>query len=337
MLGSPPAATTEPAAAAAVAALRSGALVALPTETVYGLAADATDPVAVARIYALKGRPADHPLILHVASPGDIEPWVRDVPHWARQLTQAAWPGPLTVVLRRSDQVGDWVTGGQDTVAIRVPDHSLTRQILAQFGRAVAAPSANRFGQVSPTSADHVRRDLAGLLDDARDVVIDGGDCPVGVESTIVDCTGPAPVVLRPGRFSAADVSRMAGVGTAHSVPGAAARVAGSLASHYSPEARVHVVAAAATATMTASAAAAGLIATQDVPTPTGMVRLMAPVDSQDYARRLFWALREADSLRLEQVFAVPPSGDDGLAAAVRDRLHRAATPAPGASGHIRG
>ncbi len=318
--------------ASAVDALRSGALVVLPTETVYGLAADATDPAAVARIYAVKGRPADHPLILHVASPGDIDPWVKDVPPWAHQLTQAAWPGPLTLVLHRSDRVGDWVTGGQDTVAIRVPDHSLTQQILTRFGSAVAAPSANRFGHVSPTSAAHVQRDLAGLLDDGRDVVIDGGDCPVGVESTIVDCTGPAPVVLRPGRFSAADVSRMAGVATAQAVPASASRVSGSLASHYAPKARVHLVHEVPTV-----AAAAGLIATQDLPTPAGMVRLMAPADSRDYARRLYWALREADALRLAQVFAVPPQGDDGLAAAVRDRLRRAATPASGEAGHATG
>lgn len=306
--------------AAAVSALQRGGLVALPTETVYGLAADATDPVAVARIYAVKGRPADHPLILHVADVDHVAPWVRDVPAWAQQLMDQAWPGPLTVVLPRSDRVGDWVTGGQDTVAVRVPAHPVAHQILAAFGGAVAAPSANRFGQVSPTSAAHVRRDLAGLLAADTDVIVDGGECQVGVESTIVDATGPAPVILRPGRFSVADVAEMAGVEVAAAttpVP----RVSGSLVAHYSPRARVRVL----EAVPLAGTPGSGLIAAATVATPVGTVRLMAPDDSSDYARRLYWALREADALQLHTVFAVPPAGDDGLAYAIRDRLARAA------------
>lgn len=310
--------------AAAVAALERGDLVVLPTETVYGLAADATSPTAVARIYAVKGRPADHPLILHVATADDFAPWVRDVPEWAQQLAGRAWPGPLTLVLPRSDQVGDWVTGGQDTVAIRVPDHGVARAILTSFGRAVAAPSANRFGHVSPTSADHVRRDLAELLDPDRDVVVDGGDCQVGVESTIVDATGSAPVILRPGQFGTADIERMAGVAVT-ATRAAAPRVSGSLTSHYAP--RAHVVWGLPPSDHTT---ATGLIAPAVVPTPPGVVRLMAPSDTRDYARRLYWALREADALQIQTVFVLPPEGDDGLAHAVRDRLTRAAaTPQP--------
>lgn len=308
--------------ATAVAALRRGDLVVLPTETVYGLAADASSPTAVARIYAVKGRPADHPLILHVATADDLEPWVGEVPDWAHRLAGRAWPGPLTLVLPRSDQVGDWITGGQDTVAIRVPDHEVARAILTSFGRAVAAPSANRFGHVSPTSADHVRRDLAELLDPDRDVVVDGGDCQVGVESTIVDATGSAPVILRPGRFGSADIERMAGVAVT-ATPGSAPRVSGSLTSHYAPHARV-VWGPPPSGRTTAT----GLIAPAVVPTPPGVVRLMAPSDTRDYARRLYWALREADALRLQTVFVLPPEGDDGLAHAVRDRLTRAAAAA---------
>lgn len=304
--------------AQAAAALRDGNLVALPTETVYGLAADAGDPHAVARIYAVKGRPADHPLILHIASAADLGEWTRDVPDWVGRLVARAWPGPLTVVLRRSPRVGDWVTGGQDTVAVRVPDHPLTLAILRDFGGAVAAPSANRFGRVSPTSAGHVHRDLDGLLS-AGDLVIDGGECDVGVESTIVSAVGDAPVILRPGHFSAADVAQMSGRDVAARPPDHAPRVSGALLSHYAPRARVTVVEA------VPDDPGAGVIAPAGIDTPTGMVRLLAPADATDYARRLYWALREADALGLLTVHAVAPTGDGGAAAAVRDRLTRAA------------
>ncbi|MFN8126024.1 MAG: L-threonylcarbamoyladenylate synthase [Candidatus Nanopelagicales bacterium] len=273
------------------------------------------DPHAVARIYAVKGRPADHPLILHIADAADLDSWTTDVPDYARRLATAAWPGPLTLVLRRSPAVGDFVTGGQDTVAVRVPDHDLAREILREFGSAVAAPSANRFGRVSPTTADHVRADLDLA---AGDVVVDGGPAAVGVESTIVDCTGPRPILLRPGRYSAADIERLSGVPVAP-LPEVAPRVSGSLASHYSPTARVVVVAEPIATPGT------GLIALESVPTPPGVVRLMAPSDIEDYARRLYWALREADALALELVAAIPPGGDSGLAHAVADRLARAA------------
>lgn len=302
--------------AAAVTTLRGGHLVVLPTETVYGLAADASDPVAVARIYAVKGRPADHPLILHVADVAHVDRWVAHVPDWARRLMAAAWPGPLTLVLPRSSQVGDWVTGGQDTVAIRVPDHGLTRDVLTEFGGAVAAPSANRFGHVSPTTADHVRSDLAALLDPHKDMVLDGGPCQVGLESTIVGATGPAPVILRPGRLSAADIAELSGVEVV-SAPVAAPRVSGSLVAHYAPRACVVLGEPEEPGT--------GLIALDSVPTPPGVVRLMAPADPEDYARRLYWALREADALQLETVYAVVPPGDSGVIPAIRDRLTRAA------------
>lgn len=301
----------------AASALRDGCLVALPTETVYGLAADAENAHAVARVYAVKGRPADHPLILHIGSVDQLGEWARDIPVWAEQLVARAWPGPLTVVLPRSSRVGDWVTGGQDTVAIRVPDHPLTLAILAEFGGAVAAPSANRFGRVSPTSAEHVRRDLSGLLG-PNDLIIDGGECRVGVESTIVSAVGPAPTILRPGYFSEADVARLCGV-TPGQVAEAAPRVSGSLPSHYAPHAKVRVVAE------VPLDPGGAVIAMAEVATPDGMVRLMAPTSPQDYARRLYWALREADALAVPVVYAIPPAGEQGAAVAVRDRLSRAA------------
>ena len=314
-----PPADPDTVASAAVVSLRAGGVVALPTETVYGLAADARDPHAVARIYAIKGRPADHPLILHVADSSAADSWVRAVPRYARRLMTRAWPGPLTLVLPRAQTVGDWVTGGQDTVAIRVPDHPLTLRILNDFGGAVAAPSANRFGHVSPTTAAHVVADLTGLLDPDRDMIVDGGSCPIGVESTIVDCTGAAPVVLRPGRYSGDEITELGGV-TVAPARGRKPRVSGTLTSHYAPTARVHVVTA-----VPQDSTGAGLIAAADVPTPPGMVRIMAPADTRDYAQRLYWALRESDALALSDVFVIAPSDSSGLSGAVRDRVQRAA------------
>ncbi|MEZ5118124.1 MAG: L-threonylcarbamoyladenylate synthase [Candidatus Nanopelagicales bacterium] len=248
--------STEPADAVAV--LRAGGLVALPTETVYGLAADATDPHAVARVYAVKGRPADHPLIVHLASASGLSAWAVDVPGYARTLAAACWPGPLTLVLRRSARAGDHVTGGQDTVALRVPAHPLALSVLRGLDvgdpdgapHGLAAPSANRFGRVSPTSAAHVLAELGPSLGPS-DLVLDGGPSAVGVESTIVDCTGPRPRILRPGGVSAAEVERVTGLPvepagwipaepTGSGSPSAPeVRAPGTLASHYAPKARV--------------------------------------------------------------------------------------------------
>jgi len=197
----------------AVAALRRGGLVGLPTETVYGLAADAENAVAVARVYAVKGRPADHPLIVHVAGVDALDGWVGDVPDYALRLAGALWPGPLTLVVPRGPRAGDHVTGGQPTVGLRAPDHPVAQALLASFGGGVAAPSANRFGRVSPTDAAHVLEELGDALAEGLDVVLDGGPSRVGLESTILDCTGPQPVVLRPGAIGPAEVERAAAVG----------------------------------------------------------------------------------------------------------------------------
>ncbi|MBI4943458.1 MAG: threonylcarbamoyl-AMP synthase [Actinobacteria bacterium] len=330
----------------AVAVLRAGGLVGLPTETVYGLAADAQDVVAVGRVFAVKGRPADHPLIVHVASADDLDRWADDVPAYARRLAGALWPGPLTLVVPRSRLVGDHVTGGQPTVGLRCPAHPVAHAVLAAFGGGVAAPSANRFGRVSPTTAQHVLDELGDRLDPARDVVLDGGPSAVGVESTILDCTGPAPRLLRSGAVTAAAVLEAGGVplvgaaggtpegsqdGASDGAPDGDVRAPGMLAAHYAPLALVVVARtpsdlaeALAAARTAAPAGRSGLLAPAAVPTPPGVVRLAAPPDTAAYAQVLYAALRAADEQGLDRVVAVPPEGG-ALADAVLDRLRRAA------------
>jgi L-threonylcarbamoyladenylate synthase len=313
--------TTDVVRAAAV--VRAGGLVGLPTETVYGLAADAENVAAVARVFAVKGRPADHPLIVHVSGPDQLDAWARRVPDYARRLAEALWPGPLTLVLPRTARAGDHVTGGQDTVGLRAPCHPVARDLLALLdGRGLAAPSANRFGRVSPTTAAHVAAELGDLLDPGTDVVLDGGASPVGVESAILDCTGPAPVVLRPGAVDADEVARVGGVPVAERP--SAIRAPGTLASHYAPHARV-VLARDGDEAAGLLGPLDGLLATADVVTPPGAVRLSAPPDAAGYARVLYAALREADALGLARVVAVPPP-PTGIGLAVADRLARAGT-----------
>jgi L-threonylcarbamoyladenylate synthase len=305
--------------------------VGLPTETVYGLGADAENPAAVARVYAAKGRPADHPLIVHVTGAQALDGWVGATPAYALRLAEALWPGPLTLVVTRGPRAGDHVTGGQDTVGLRAPDHPVAQAVLAGFGGGVAAPSANRFGRVSPTTAAHVLAELADALVEGFDVVLDGGPSRVGLESTILDCTGGRPVVLRPGAIGAAEVERAAGVELA---PAAArvVRAPGTLAAHYAPAARVVVAAGPDEAAALLAVGVrgvvpeAGLLAPAGVPTPVGVVRQAAPDDDSAYAHGLYGALREADALGLGLVVAVPPAGDGPLATAVADRLRRAAT-----------
>ena len=320
----------------AVAALRAGGLVGLPTETVYGLGADAENPAAVARVYAAKGRPADHPLIVHVRDARALGGWVGAVPGYALRLADALWPGPLTLVVPRGPRAGDHVTGGQDTVGLRAPDHPVAQAVLRGFGGGVAAPSANRFGRVSPTSAADVIEELSGALVEGLDVVLDGGPSRVGLESTILDCTGERPVVLRPGAIGPAQVARAAGVevAAASARPGAV-RAPGTLPTHYAPAAVVTLAVDAAAAAAQLAAGVQdrqvpgrplhGLLAPAAVPTPDGVVRLAAPDDDTAYAHALYRALREADALGLAHVVAVPPPGNGPLAAAIADRLRRAA------------
>jgi L-threonylcarbamoyladenylate synthase len=313
--------------ARAVDALRAGALVAFPTETVYGLGADAANADAVRRLYAVKGRPADHPVIVHVARAAQLADVARDVPDEARVLADAFWPGPLTIIVPRDPaRVVDEATGGRDTVGVRVPDHPVAFALLDAFGAGVAAPSANRFGRVSPTTAVHVREDLG---DDVR-AVLDGGPSRVGVESTIVDVTGAEPAILRVGGVSRARIESALGRALAVRTSGETA-APGTLASHYSPIAHVEIVEPADVAKRATTLIAAGrtvgvlALAQPFAALPDDLVVLDAPRDVEEYARMLYTRLREADALNLGVLLVVVPPVTDGLGAAVHDRVRRAA------------
>jgi L-threonylcarbamoyladenylate synthase len=313
--------------ARAVDALRAGELVAFPTETVYGLGADAANAAAVRRLFAVKGRPPDHPVIVHLARAAQLDDLARDVPAAARALAGAFWPGPLTIIVRRDpDRVAPEVTGGRDTVGLRVPDHPVAREMLDAFGGGVAAPSANRFGRVSPTTAEHVRADLG---DDVR-VVLDGGPCRVGVESTIVDVTGAEPVILRVGGVSRGRIEAVLGRACAVRTDGETA-APGTLASHYAPSANLEIVEApgirARAEALLADGQRVGLLAPAGAvgAPPSELVVLDAPRDVEEYARVLYARLREADAHALDTLLVVVPPVTDGLGAAVRDRVRRAA------------
>jgi L-threonylcarbamoyladenylate synthase len=302
----------------AAAVLINGGLVAFPTETVYGLGADACNEMAVARIYSVKGRPADHPLIVHVASMDALGDWAADVPEYAIALARDYWPGPMTLVVTRSELAADFITGGQDTVGIRVPNHPVALGLLEAFaragGRGVAAPSANRFGNVSPTTAQAVSDELSDYFVDS-DVILDGGACAVGVESTIIDCTGDVPKILRPGAITQEMIEHSTGLDVLDA-DGVAIRVSGSLESHYSPIAKVVLD--------QSPVAGQGFIAMADVASAAGVIRLAAPTTHDEFARVLYSALRAADEQGLSTVVVAQPGGN-GIAIAIRDRLMRAA------------
>ncbi len=310
----------------AVAALRDGGLVALPTETVYGLAGDARSSSAVARIFAAKGRPPTHPIIVHLPDAAALDRWATDVPDWARSLAQALWPGPLTLIVPRADDVLDAVTGGQPTVGLRVPAHPLALDVLRQFGGGLAAPSANRYGHVSPTSVEHVMAELADVLDESRDLVLDGGRCDVGVESTIIGAWDGTPRLLRAGAITAEQVEELTGRTVSRSDGGV--RVPGTTAAHYAPTAQVVPVEVDGLPGVLAELPGPfGLIALSTIPAPdVDHVRLAAPLDASEYAFALYAALRAADDAGLDVVVAVLPP-DSGVGHAVRDRLLRASTP----------
>lgn len=302
----------------AAMSLKNGSLIAFPTETVYGLGADAENADAVARIYEAKGRPNDHPLIVHIASIDGVKDWSENIPEYAITLARDFWPGPMTLVLKRSSHAKDFVTGGQDTVGLRVPAHPIALALLQEFakvgGKGIAAPSANRFGAVSPTTAEAVQEELENYLVPG-DVILDGGPSVVGLESTIIDCTGPTPMVLRLGAITPAMIEESTGMVALEKNP-SGIRVSGSLVSHYSPKARVILDVIAEPGD--------GLIAPDQIPTPDGVIRLAAPNSIEQYARILYHALRSADQRGIETVVVLQPGGD-GLAAAIRDRLQRSA------------
>ena len=307
---------TADALTSAAQLLKAGGLVALPTETVYGLGADATNKDAVARIYEVKGRPADHPLIVHIHSMQSLGDWADEIPSYAISLARDFWPGPMTLVLKRSILAEDFVTGGQPTVGLRVPDHVVALALLSAFakigGQGIAAPSANRFGHVSPTTAQAVQDEIGEYLD-KKDLILDGGPSSVGVESTIIDCTSDAPRILRPGAITIEMIEESTGlkVLTAESN----IRVSGSLENHYAPNAKVDL--------NRTPIAGEGFIALADIETPADVIRLATPNNIEDFARVIYAAFREGDAKGLKSVVVVEPSGD-GLALAIRDRLMRA-------------
>ena len=309
--------------ASAAQALKEGSLVAFPTETVYGLGADATNSSAVSRIYEAKGRPADHPLIVHIADLKYLEQWISDIPEYAIELARAFWPGPMTLVLKRSELAKDFITGNQNTVGIRIPNNSLALGLLEAFheigGAGVAAPSANRFGQVSPTTAAAVKEELENYLAES-DLVLDGGASEVGLESTIIDCTSSLPRILRPGAITTAMIEDVTGLSLANeslqSSDSSEIRVSGSLENHYSPKARVILD--------QEPVIGSGFIALESTLTPTGVIRLAAPKTVEDFARTLYKSLREGDHQKLDSIYIEQPTGD-GLAIAIRDRLGRSA------------
>ena len=300
----------------AASSIAEGHLVAFPTETVYGLGADASNADAVAKIYATKGRPADHPLIVHISSMDGIGYWADEISDYAIALAREFWPGPMTLIFQRSDAAKDFITGGQETVGLRVPDHVVALALLEaaqQIGvQGIAAPSANRFGHVSPTTAEAVREELSDYLS-SKDVILDGGPSQVGVESTIIDCTGSNPHILRPGAITQAMIEEI----TALKVTEAQSeiRVSGSLENHYAPQATVVLD--------TEPQPGDGYIAMCDKKTPAGVIRLASPESIEDYAHILYAALREGDSQKLARICIDQPVGD-GLAIAICDRLQRA-------------
>ena len=306
--------------------LANGALVAFPTETVYGLGADARNAQAVARIYEVKGRPADHPLIVHIASLEYLEQWISNIPEYAIELAREFWPGPMTLILHRSDLARDFVTGGQNTVGIRIPDNSVALGLLDAFhkfgGAGIAAPSANRFGQVSPTSAAAVKEELGDFLAET-DLILDGGSSEIGLESTIIDCTSNSPRILRPGAITIAMIKDVTGLKVFTSLEEQLVdfkqetiRVSGSLENHYAPKAQVFLD--------QTPVNGSGFIALENIETPDGVIRLAAPTSVEEFARVLYSALREGDHQSLDSIYIVQPTGD-GFAIAIRDRLLRSA------------
>jgi L-threonylcarbamoyladenylate synthase len=307
----------------AAQALKDGSLVAFPTETVYGLGADATNELAVARIYEVKGRPSDHPLIVHIADLKYLDQWISEIPEYAIELTRAFWPGPMTLILKRSELAKDFITGNQDTVGIRIPDNSLALGLLEAFhkldGAGIAAPSANRFGQVSPTTAAAVSEEIGDFLA-KTDIVLDGGPSEVGLESTIIDCTSSAPRILRPGAITKAMIEAVTKVkvseDTDKDLSSLDIRVSGSLENHYAPKAKVILD--------QEPIAGSGFIALENIPTPVGVVRLAAPKSVEEFARTLYESMREGDHQNLTAIYIEQPTGT-GLAVAIRDRLSRSA------------
>ena len=299
-------------------ALKDGHLVAFPTETVYGLGADATNEKAVGRIYSVKGRPSDHPLIVHASSIHQLDKWAIEIPEFAMKLATEFWPGPMTLVLKRSELAKNFITGNQDSVGVRVPNHAVASSLLSEFellgGLGVVAPSANRFGAVSPTSASEVAEEL-GKAFSVNDRILDGGRSGIGIESTIIDCTKKTPSILRPGFISTEMIEAVSGLKSNLNLDSSNVRSSGQFASHYSPLARVVLD--------QTPEAGEGFLAMANIETPPGVIRLGSPCSTAEFASILYSMLRLADRQGLKKIYVLQPLGP-GLALAIRDRLKKA-------------
>ena len=299
----------------AAQALKDGHLVAFPTETVYGLGADATNEKAVSRVYSVKGRPTNHPLIVHISSINQLGKWAIDIPKYAIKLAEEFWPGPMTLILKRSELAKDFITGGQENVGLRVPNQPLALALLAKFeslgGQGVAAPSANRFGAVSPTKGLAVNEELENYLG-SNDLILDGGSCHIGIESTIINCTGSIPTILRPGSITIEMIEKSIGSEIKSNTSNSKIKTSGLLDKHYSPRARVRL-------NMLAEPGE-GFIAMASISTPIGAIRLSSPRNNQEFARVLYEALRNGDRFNLSEIKVILPEEGE-LVEAINDRM----------------
>ena len=304
----------------AAQALKDGHLVAFPTETVYGLGADATNEKAVARIYSVKARPTNHPLIVHISSINQLGKWAIDIPEYARKLAKDFWPGPVTLILKRSEIAKDFITGGQENVGVRVPSHPVALALMNEFkklgGLGVAAPSANRFGAISPTSTEAIKDGISEYLA-SEDFILDGGQPQVGIESSIIDCTDIYPKILRPGVITQNMIIASTGLKTTIENKASDIRVSGLMKRHYSPKAQLVIG--------TNASESEGFLALSSEPTPAGSVRLASPDSVDEFAQQMYEAIRKGDLLGLKKIIVSPPQGN-GVASAIRDRLTRAST-----------
>jgi L-threonylcarbamoyladenylate synthase len=302
----------------AARALKDGHLVAFPTETVYGLGADATNQNAVSRIYSVKSRPTNHPMIVHVSTIDKLDIWAVNIPDYAWQLAEKFWPGPMTLILKRSGVAKDFITGAQDNVGIRVPSHPVALRLLTEFesigGLGVVAPSANIFGAVSPTTSDDVRIEIGDFLE-SKDLLMDGGDCTVGIESSIIDCTEQFPRILRPGAVTTTMVEDSTGIKVLKGVKDGSTRTPGSLKSHYSPKAKIVIG--------NIPKPGDGFLALSNIPTPSGVIRLASPENLEEYARLLYKSFRLADSKKISKIVIIIPQGSE-IALAISDRIYKA-------------
>ena len=302
----------------AAIALKNGYLVAFPTETVYGLGADACNEKAVSRVYSVKERPIDHPLIVHVSSVNQLQKWAIDIPEFAFKLAEEFWPGPMTLILKRSKIAMDIITGGQDRVGVRVPSHPMARSLLSEFeklgGQGVVAPSANKFSAVSPTTSAAVSEELGNHLSKS-DILLEGGQCSIGIESTILDCSDEIITLLRPGAVTVELIESRTGL-QVNLKQNAKIKTSGLLKVHYSPSAEVQIGLPAVEGD--------GFLALANLQSPPGTIRLASPENIDQYAKDLYMALRNGDRMGLKRIVVVPPEGF-GLSAAINDRLTKSA------------